>query len=106
MRATAKTQSLDTLHGVALLNDPVLNKGTAFSREERRRYRLEGFLPPSVEDIDRQGERVMEHLEAKPNDLESYVYLIGLSDRNETLFYRSGICNPSRLVPILYQPTV
>src|SRR5258707_1181709 len=106
MRATAKTQSLDTLHGVALLNDPVLNKGTAFSVDERRRYRLEGFLPPAVEDIDRQVERVMEHLEAKPNDLERYVYLVGLPDRNAPLFYRTVMSDPARFIPILYDPTV
>jgi malate dehydrogenase (oxaloacetate-decarboxylating)(NADP+) len=96
----------EPLRGVALLNDPVRNKGTAFSAEDRRRYGLEGFLPPSVENLDRQVERVMEHLEAKPNDLERYVYLIGLSDRNETLFYRTVMSDPARFIPILYDPTV
>jgi malate dehydrogenase (oxaloacetate-decarboxylating)(NADP+) len=106
MIPTAKIESPNILHGVALLNDPVLNKGTAFSPEERSRYRLEGFLPPAVEDLDRQVERVMEHLDAKPNDLERYVYLIGLSDRNETLFYRAVMSDPARFIPILYDPTV
>jgi len=59
-----------------------------------------------VEGIDRQVERVMEHLEAKPNDLERYVYLTGLSDRNETLFYRAVMSDPARFIPILYDPTV
>jgi malate dehydrogenase (oxaloacetate-decarboxylating)(NADP+) len=106
MMQIAKAQSHNTLHGIALLNDPVLNKGTAFSLEERRQYGLEGFLPPSVEDIDRQVERVIEHLEAKPNDLERYVYLTGLSDRNETLFYRAVMSDPARFIPILYDPTI
>lgn len=97
---------LDNLPHQELLNDPVRNKGTAFTLEERRRYRLEGLLPYSVDTLDRQVERVMGHLEAKPTDLERYVYLIGLSDRNETLFYRTIMSDPARFVPILYDPTV
>jgi malate dehydrogenase (oxaloacetate-decarboxylating)(NADP+) len=89
-----------------LLNDPVRNKGTAFTREERRKYGLEGLLPYSVDTLDRQVERVMGHLDAKPTDLERYIYLIGLSDRNETLFYRAVMSDPARFVPILYDPTV
>jgi malate dehydrogenase (oxaloacetate-decarboxylating)(NADP+) len=85
---TTKTQPSDTLRGVALPDDLIRNKGTAFTSEERRQYGLEGLLPHSVENLDRQVDRVMEHLEAKPNDLERYIYLIGLSDRNETLYYR------------------
>jgi malate dehydrogenase (oxaloacetate-decarboxylating)(NADP+) len=106
MTQIAKAESHNAPHGIALLNDPVLNKGTAFSLEERRQYRLEGFLPPSVENIDRQVERVIEHLETKPNDLERYVYLTGLSDRNETLFYRAVMSDPARFIPILYDPTI
>ncbi len=97
---------LDNLPHQELLNDPVRNKGTAFTLEERRRYRLEGLLPYAVDTLDRQVERVMGHLEAKPTDLERYVYLIGLSDRNETLFYRTVMSDPARFVPILYDPTV
>jgi malate dehydrogenase (oxaloacetate-decarboxylating)(NADP+) len=72
--------------GQALLNDSLLNKGTAFSLEERPKYRLEGFLPTAVDTLGRQVNQVLEHLEAKPTDLERYNYLIGLSDRNETPF--------------------
>jgi malate dehydrogenase (oxaloacetate-decarboxylating)(NADP+) len=92
--------------GLALLDDPILNKGTAFSLEERERYGLEGLLPPSVEGIDRQVERVMEHLGMKQSDLERYIYLTGLLDRNETLFYRVVMSDPARFIPILYDPTV
>src|SRR5215468_9686603 len=92
--------------GPALLDNPALNKGTAFAPEERREYGLEGLLPHAVETLDRQLERVMEHLDAKPNDLERYIYLIGLSDRNETLFYRTLMSDPARFVPIVYDPTV
>ena len=97
---------LDNLPHQELLNDPARNKGTAFSLEERRKYGLEGLLPSSVDTLDRQVERVMGHLDAKPNDLERYIYLIGLSDRNETLFYRTVMSDPARFVPILYDPTV
>jgi malate dehydrogenase (oxaloacetate-decarboxylating)(NADP+) len=90
----------------ALLDDPVRNKGTAFTAEERRAHRLEGLLPCAVEGLDRQVERVMSHLSAKPTDLERYLYLIGLCDRNETLFYRTVMSDPARFVPILYDPTV
>jgi malate dehydrogenase (oxaloacetate-decarboxylating)(NADP+) len=94
------------LRGPALLDNPALNKGTAFTPEERREYGLEGLLPHAVESPERQIERVMEHLDAKPNDLERYIYLIGLYDRNETLFFRTLMSDPARFVPIVYDPTV
>jgi len=95
-----------TPRGEALLDDPIRNKGTAFTAEERHKYGLEGLLPHAVESLDRQVERVMQHLDAKPTDLERYIYLIGLSDRNETLFYRTLMSDPARFVPIVYDPTV
>jgi malate dehydrogenase (oxaloacetate-decarboxylating)(NADP+) len=96
----------NTVRGLALLNDPVFNKGTAFTPEERERFGLVGLLPASTESLERQVERVLGHLEGKPNDLERYIYLIGLSDRNETLFYRTVMSDPARFIPILYDPTV
>src|SRR5580692_7521433 len=95
-----------TLRGQALLDHPTLNKGTAFGAEERRRFEIEGLLPPSVEDLDRQHERVLQHLDAKPTDLERYIYLVGLADRNETLFFRTLMADPARFMPIVYDPTV
>ena len=92
--------------GVALLDDPTSNKGTAFTAKERADFGLEGLLPPSVESLDRQVERVMHHLDAKSTDLERYIYLTGLADRNETLFYRTVMSDPARFLPILYDPTV
>jgi hypothetical protein len=89
MNQTAISESADNLVGLALLNDPARNKGTAFTEDERQRFGLEGLLPPSAESLDRPVERVLRRLEAKPTDLERYIYLIGLSDRNETLFYRT-----------------
>jgi malate dehydrogenase (oxaloacetate-decarboxylating)(NADP+) len=106
MIPTFQTQSLDIMHGVALLNDPVRNKGTAFTPDERKRLGLEGLLPTSTDTLDRQVERVLGHLDGKPNDLERYIYLVGLSDRNETLFYRTVMSDPARFIPILYDPTV
>jgi malate dehydrogenase (oxaloacetate-decarboxylating)(NADP+) len=93
-------------HGVALLHDSSLNKGTAFSESERERENLVGLLPESVEDIERQRARVLQHLGHKPTDLERYIYLIGLLDRNETLFYRVLMADPARFLPIVYDPTV
>jgi malate dehydrogenase (oxaloacetate-decarboxylating)(NADP+) len=101
-----KNESSQALRGVALLDDPVHNEGTAFTEKQRREFGLEGLLPPSVESLERQVERVMHHLDAKPTDLERYIYLTGLADRNETLFYRTVMSDPARFLPILYDPTV
>ncbi len=105
-QATQEKEPHPHLRGPELLDNPTLNKATAFTPEERREYGLEGLLPHAVETIDRQLERVMRRLDAKPNDLERYIYLIGLSDRNETLFYRTLMSDPARFVPIVYDPTV
>ena len=94
------------VRGARVLEDPARNKGTAFTADERRALGLEGLLPPAVETIDRQVDRVLGHLEAKPTDLERYIYLVGLADRNETLFYRVLMSDPARFVPIVYDPTI
>lgn len=98
--------ALPAAAGVALLHDPGRNKGTAFTQEERRALGLEGLLPSAVENLDRQVERVLAHLDEKADDLERYVYLIGLEDRNETVFYKTIMSDPKRFIPILYDPTV
>jgi malate dehydrogenase (oxaloacetate-decarboxylating)(NADP+) len=64
------------------------------------------LLSPAVETIDRQLERVLLQLDVKPNDLESYIYLNALAERDETLFYRVVMSDPARFIPILYDPTV
>ena len=94
------------LVGTALLNDPIHSKDTAFSAAERKARKLEGLLPHSVETLDRQFERAMLQLSAKDSDLERYIYLTSLSDRNETLFYRVIMSDPKRFVPIVYDPTI
>jgi malate dehydrogenase (oxaloacetate-decarboxylating)(NADP+) len=106
MDQTTRASFTSTLHGVALLNDTGRNKGTAFTSDERRGLGLEGLLPHAVDSLDRQVERVLRHLDAKPDDLERYIYLIGLLDRNETLFYRTLMSDPARFMPIVYDPTV
>jgi malate dehydrogenase (oxaloacetate-decarboxylating)(NADP+) len=92
--------------GRELLENPNLNKGTAFTDEEREQLGLVGLLPDAVEDIDRQLERVLGHLKEKPTDIERYIYLIGLCDRNETLFYKLLMSDPMHFLPIVYDPTV
>src|SRR5262245_44652580 len=105
-QATHEMARQSRLRGLALLDTPTLNKGTAFTPEERREYGLEGLLPHAVETLDRQLERVLHHLDVKPTDLERYIYLVGLCDRNETLFYKTLMSDPARFVPIVYDPTI
>ncbi len=92
--------------GLPLLDDPLRNKGTAFTAEERRTSGLEGLLPAAVETLERQVERVLGHLQAKPTELEQYIYLQDLCDDNETLFYATIMSDPARFVPIVYDPTI
>jgi malate dehydrogenase (oxaloacetate-decarboxylating)(NADP+) len=94
------------LRGLALLGTPAMNKGTAFTEAERAELGLEGLLPPSVEPIERQHERVLQQLGQKSTNLGRYVYLLQLLDFNERLFYRVLMSDPARLLPILYSPTV
>jgi len=90
----------------SLLNNAGLNRDTAFSEKDRKRFHLEGLLPVVVENIDQQVKRVNLHLEIKPNDLERYIYLTSLHDRNETLFFKVLMSDPARFIPIMYDPTV
>ena len=92
--------------GVELLHDPLLNHGTAFTKEEREKLGLRGLLPYQVIPQDKQVERVLENFNRKPNDLEKYILLIGLQDRNENLFYRVVMENLDMMMPIIYTPTV
>ncbi len=74
--------------GVDLLHDPLLNKGTAFSEAERDALGLRGLLPPHVATQAQQVARILETVRHKSSDLERYIYLISLLERNENLFYR------------------
>lgn len=94
------------LRGLQLLTDPLLNKASCFTEEERITLELGGLLPHGVSRIEDQVERCMEAYRPKPDDLERYIYLQGLLNRNETLFYRLLTENLSEMVPIVYTPTV
>ncbi len=95
-----------TLRGVEILHDPSLNKGTAFTALERDELGLHGLLPPRISSQKQQVEHVLYNLRRKPNNLERYLYLIGLQDRNEQLFYRALEDHLEELSPIVYTPTV
>ena len=92
--------------GMELLHNPILNKGTAFTTEERKLFRIDGYLPPAVSTLDMQVERRYEGFAAKNSDLEKYIYLRSLQDRNETLFYALLLRHLGEMIPIVYTPTV
>jgi malate dehydrogenase (oxaloacetate-decarboxylating)(NADP+) len=92
--------------GVRLLHDPVHNKGTAFTEAERASLGLRGLLPPRVLTQDLQAKRVITKLRSKATDLERYISLTALQDRNEMLFYRVVLDHMEELMPIIYTPTV
>mgnify|MGYP001162647903 CR=1 FL=1 len=95
-----------SLKGSQILHDPLLNKGSAFSREERTVFNLNGLLPARVLTIEDQKNRIMENYYNKQNDLEKYIFLIALQDRNETLFYKTLVDEIDTLMPIIYTPVV
>ena len=92
--------------GVKILHDPIRNKGTAFTEAERDELKLRGLLPPRVHSMAEQELRVLGNIRNKPTDLERYLYLIALQDRNENLFYRVVMNNLEEMMPIIYTPTV
>ncbi|GIH27457.1 putative NAD-dependent malic enzyme 3 [Acrocarpospora phusangensis] len=92
--------------GLAVLENPLLNKDTAFSLEERQELGLDGLIPPVVETIDEQVARAYAQYLAQPTDLQKNVYLTGLQDRNEVLFYRLLSDHLREMLPIVYDPTV
>jgi malic enzyme len=94
------------LRGRALLTDPLTNKGTAFGLDERERLGLDGLLPPVVATMSEQLARVYENFKAQPTDLERYVHLASLQDRNETLFFRLVHEHIDEMMPIVYTPIV
>ena len=96
----------DPFRGARILHDPVLNKGTAFTAEERQALGLRGLLPPRIHTQREQVCRVMENIRNRATDLDRYIYLIGLQDRNESLFYRVVMDHIEELMPIIYTPTV
>ncbi|MBM3132983.1 MAG: NAD-dependent malic enzyme [Chloroflexi bacterium] len=103
---TSDNQKTEFPTGIHLLHEPSLNKGTAFAEAERRQLGLRGLLPPHVHTQEEQVMRVMENFRNKPTDIEKYIQMISLQDRNETLFYRVVVDYIEQMMPIIYTPTV
>ena len=94
------------VRGRVLLNNAHLNKASAFTKEERLALGLDGMLRPGISTLESQLDRTYEAFLRKPDDLEKYIYLSGLLDRNEVLFYRLLMDHLDEMVPIIYTPTV
>ncbi|EGQ9934334.1 NAD-dependent malic enzyme [Vibrio vulnificus] len=92
--------------GPALLSTPLLNKGSAFSAEERISFNLEGLLPETTETIQEQVERAYMQYKAFESDMDKHIYLRNIQDTNETLFYRLVQNHITEMMPIIYTPTV
>jgi malate dehydrogenase (oxaloacetate-decarboxylating) len=92
--------------GKDLMSDPVLNKGTAFTEEERTEFGLHGLLPPVVETLEQQSVRAYEAYKRKDDDLEKHIFLRSLQDTNETLFYDLLYRHIAEMAPIVYTPVV
>ena len=96
----------DHPYGARLLHDPRLNKGTAFTANERRKYGLEGLLPPAIVTMELQVARVHSEIAALQDDLQKYLVLSDLQARNERLFYAVLMSDPPTYIPLVYTPTV
>lgn len=92
--------------GAGLTDDPVLNKGTCFTRVERERLGLVGLLPPAVQTPEEQESRAYANYVLAGDDVRRYLFLAGLQDRNETLFCRLVLDHLEEMVPIIYTPTI
>src|SRR5262245_56839966 len=95
-----------SLSGYELLNDPLLNKGTAFTEAERDEFDLQGLLPPHVAQLDDQVKRRLDAFRGRHTDMQKYTFLRGLQDSNEILFYALLTRNIEEMMPIVYTPTV
>ena len=103
----SKNEPLEVIvRGTDILNEPLLNKGTAFSIEERNALGLRGLVPPKVVELDEQVERVLENYRRKTDPMEKFIFLTSLHDRNETLYYKVLSENLMEMTPIVYTPVV
>ncbi len=103
LQGLQKSVAGDALHGTEIFNRPVLNKGTAFTEDERTRH---GLLAPHVEDLQEQVLRAYEAYRRKDDDLERHIYLRALQDTNETHFYRLLLDHIEEMTPMVYTPVV
>ena len=102
----SNNSNVSSATGLSLLDHPGLNKDTAFTHEEREKHGLVGLLPDVVEDLERQFQRATFQLAQKNSPIEEYIYLNGLYEYNETLFFKVVMSDPKRFLPIVYDPTV
>ena len=93
-------------NGTALLNDPMLNRDTAFTKQERSQLGLVGLLPSTVSSLDEQAKRAYAEYQEQPTDLAKNIFMTALQDRNEVLFYRLLTDHLQEMLPIVYDPTV
>ena len=105
-RLNEKSTLSQSMHGMTLLRDPLLNKGTAFTEYERAALGLRGLLPARVLSMQAQAERVLTNMRSLSSDLEKHVALNALHDRNEALFFRVVCDNIDEIQPLIYTPTV
>src|SRR5262252_887273 len=106
-RQTTTKPALQNLpSGMDLLDRPQLNKNTAFTEEERKKFGLHGLLPPQIESLDEQVVRAYEAYKRKDDDLERHIYLRALQDTNEVLFYRLLLDHIEEMTPMVYTPVV
>ncbi|KKI92237.1 malate dehydrogenase [Bacillus sp. SA1-12] len=94
------------MRGAEILSTPVLNKGVAFTLEERKQLGLIGLLPPAVLTLEEQAQRAYEQYRSQPTDMSKNIYLTALHDRNAVLFYRLFTDHLSEMMPVVYTPTV
>lgn len=99
-KATTKPKRLNIMH------DATLNRGTAFTVQERQAAGIEGLLPVGIDSLERQVARVHTQLDMLDSDLQRYLYLMDLQSRNQTLFYAVLMGDPARFMPLVYTPTV
>ena len=92
--------------GFELLHNPILNKGSGFTKEERKLFKIEGFLPPAVSTFEEQLSRTYENYRSKTSNMERYIFLRSLQDRNEVLFYALLIKHLGEMISVVYTPTV
>jgi malate dehydrogenase (oxaloacetate-decarboxylating)(NADP+) len=105
-RSIPRPSPSNSPRGLPLLRDPLLNKGTGFTEQERDELGLRGFLPAGVLSMQAQVERILLNLRSLPNDLDKYVALNSLHDRNEALFFRVVCDHIDEIQPLIYTPTV
>ena len=92
--------------GIDVLQDPSLNKSTAFTEAEKQALGIVGLVPDVTETLELQLSRVMMQLGHRSTDLDRYIYLVNLLDHDEVLFYRTVMSDPARFLPIVYDPTI